>query len=685
MVKKRVGVLLLLMLAVAIVAAPSIDARRVGFYLDRATTNIPIYPLQLGYVYHRDFGLDLEMVGPQDIFYASDGNLYIADTGNNRILKVDKWGVLLGEFGSYETESLYKPQGVFVNKAGDVIVADTGNKRLVIFNADGTVKNVLEPPENVLLGDEFNYEPTKVIQDYRGYLYVVNADSYRGIMQLDANGGFRGFYGANKVGFSLKRLIINTFATESQKAKIARQLPTPHSNMYLHPSGYVYTTTQYDSTKQIKKLNIVGSDVYNTVTAKNNYGYTVVRSASGVNRPAFVDLTVNEKGIISAVDASNGLVYQYDDTQDLLLAFGSKGEEKGSFGYPSSIEGDEDGFLYVLDKDRNNVQVFRPTQFAMMIHTASELYSDGLYHEAAGPWQEVLKYNTNYGLAHRGLGMMHLKLEQFEEAAIEFRLAGDRQGYSDAFANIRYQYVKENFTIVVVGVLLAFIAIVLVIKGIKRLMHMPYEESNIVVQTLQMLLQVMFHPIEGFWQLKRNKRGMVSVSFAIMLMVFVVRVFNIQFLSYQLWSYYNAETANLLTEVIRILVMWGLWSVANYAVGAIAEGEAFFHDVLISTAYSMGPYLLFSWPLTLLSHILTRAELSWINFANQVIVVWCGILVVLGVQHTNNYEGKKTIVSVGVSIFTMLVIAGLIGLAYALTAHTVEFIREIIVEVAIRA
>ena len=119
--------------------------------------------------------------------------------------------------------------------------------------------------------------------------------------------------------------------------------------------------------------------------------------------------------------------------------------------------------------------------------------------------------------------------------------------------------------------------------------------------------------------------------------------------------------------------------------GAIAEGEAFFRDVVISSAYSMGPYLLFSWPLTLLSHILTRAELSWVNFANQVIVYWCGFLIVLGVQYTHNYDFKKTIVTVGASIFTMLVIAGLVGLAYALTAHTVEFIRELIIEVTIRA
>ncbi|HHW09442.1 MAG TPA: hypothetical protein GXX29_05665 [Firmicutes bacterium] len=680
---KTWALLLVMVFVMSLVVAPGVQARRVGFYFDRITTGIPIYPLQLGYVYHRDFGLDLEMDGPQDLFMASDGSLYIADTGNSRILKTDRWGKLLATYGSRETAQLNKPQGVFVNDKGEVIVADTGNKRVVIFHADGSVKSILRPPESVLLGNDFNYEPTKVIEDHRGYIYVVNADSYRGIMLLDGNGTFRGFFGANKVGFSLKRVLINMFATEAQKQKFARTLPTPHSNMYLHESGYIYTTTQYDKEKQIKKLNVVGEDVYNKVSEKNFYGFPVVRT--GIYRPAFVDLTVNEKGIISAIDAANGIVLQYDDTQDLLLAFGSKGEEKGSFGYPSSIVGDEDGFLYVLDKDRNNVQVFRPTQFAHMVHEASELYADGLYKEAAEPWREVLKYNTNYGLAHRGLGKMHLKLEEFDKALKEFRLAGDRQGYSDAYANIRYWYVKQNFSRVVFGIFLSLVLIALAIKGAKWVMNQEWEKSNIVVQTLQMLLLIMFNPAEGFWQLKRNNRGRVDVAVVLMVLVFVVRVFNIQATSYQLWASYNAETANLFNEVIRIFLMWALWCVANYAVGAIAEGEAFFKDVMMSSAYATGPYLFFSWPLTLLTHILTRSEKSWVDSANIALLWWCAILIVLGVQYTHNYEPKKTLATVGVSIFTMLVIAGLIGLAYALTMHTVEFVREVIIEVAIRA
>ena len=39
------------------------------------------------------------MDGPQDIFLAHDNTLYIVDTGNDRVLKVDLYGNKLAEFG----------------------------------------------------------------------------------------------------------------------------------------------------------------------------------------------------------------------------------------------------------------------------------------------------------------------------------------------------------------------------------------------------------------------------------------------------------------------------------------------------------------------------------------------------------------------------------------------------------
>lgn len=580
MVKRRVWAALVLVLVAAAFAGSVVEARRIGIYYQADIRRI--FPSQLGYVYHRDFGLDLEMDGPQDLFLAPDNTLYVVDTGNNRVIKTDLFGEKLAEFGPGSEAPLKKPQGVFVNEDGDVIVADTDNKRITIFNQDGSVKRVISQPENVLLGEDFHYQPTKVIQDRRGYLYVANSNDYRGLILMDALGGFRGFFAPNRVPFSMRRIIINMFATEAQKEKLSKTLPTPHSNMILDQFGYIYSSTVYDRVNQIKKLNSVGKDILN---ASGNlvYGYAFRRGSQAV-QPNFVDLTVNDKGVISALDSQNGWVYQYDQDRNLLLMFGGKGEEKGYFGYPSSITSDNDGYIFVLDKDRNNIQVFRPTQFAEMVHAASELYADGRYEEAADPWRLVLKYNTNYSLAHSGLGKAFMKLEEWEQARGEYRFAENRVGYSEAFGELRHDWVRANFGLTVLGIVALIGIVALAVKALSWVAKRPWNESGRFVQTLQMLLKVMFRPSEGFYELKRLERGSALVGAVLMLIMFAVRVFNIQFMSYQIASV-DPEDVSLMMEIGRIFGIWVLWGVANYGVGAIFEGEGFFRDVMMSAAY----------------------------------------------------------------------------------------------------
>jgi len=96
--------------------------------------------------------LTAQLSAPSGIAIDSDGNLYIADTGNNRIRRVDKKGIISTVIGSASGSSgdggpaalakLNAPQGVAVDSKGNVFVADTGNHliRMVTVVKDSTGK-----------------------------------------------------------------------------------------------------------------------------------------------------------------------------------------------------------------------------------------------------------------------------------------------------------------------------------------------------------------------------------------------------------------------------------------------------------------------------------------------------------------------------------------------------------------
>jgi len=77
--------------------------------------------------------------GPRGIDIGPDGNVYVTDTGNNRVQVFDAQGKFLRVFGSAGDGSgqLKEPVGIAVGADGEVYVADTWNHRIQVFHTSG--------------------------------------------------------------------------------------------------------------------------------------------------------------------------------------------------------------------------------------------------------------------------------------------------------------------------------------------------------------------------------------------------------------------------------------------------------------------------------------------------------------------------------------------------------------------
>jgi DNA-binding beta-propeller fold protein YncE len=460
-------------------AAPALADREYSWTLDKDAN-----PLTAPMPYVYDFEIDGmykpsgEFKNPADLFVDGAGHLWIADTGNNRIVEFDEQGTFLRELGTAEGEGqLNAPEGIFISDQGDIWVADRGNGRIVQFSQDGTFVRALGKPTSRILEQDQVYQPTKLVLDRRGYIYVLNGGGdYRGIFLLDSEGEFRGFFGANRLNFDIGRLLIRIFTTEEQKKQISKVLPTHHANLFLDPRGFVYTVSPLASQDQIKKLNAIGMDVYQP--GGMVFGEKERRENQIVN-PQFVDVTVDDQGIVSALDFNSGRIYQYDQSANLLAIFGGRGSERGKFELPQSLAVGRNGEMFVLDANRNNVQAFRPTEFATLLHSASRLYFEGKYEDAATAWQEVLRQDAFFELAHTGLGKAAFRRGDYVGAMKEYMIARNKDGYSQAFGEWRHDFLRANFAwvlpLVGFGV---WVLTTILSRTIRRLMNLNLSQSG---------------------------------------------------------------------------------------------------------------------------------------------------------------------------------------------------------------
>ena len=466
---KRVLTLALALLFLGLPTAQAVVGMD-AFVVDTDTTEqgdtfIPIPEAYEVYTTIKNLGDAGFMNHPEDIFIAPDDTVYVADGENNRVLQMTRDGVVLREITEGCGAALKKPRGVYVHPDGSIWIADTGNLRIVTLESDLTDRKEYVKPDSTLLGENFTFDVQKIFVANTGYIYALKGAN---LLTLDEANQFRGYLGADKVGFSLSRFLIRMFGSKSQIERTVKQEPASYSNFFIGADNMIYGILSNKNTAQIRKLNSVGTNTY----PEETYGFTLPDRTSGaenkVLEPTFADVTVEENGIITVVDRGTGLIYQYDQEGNLLCCFGGLGNTGGLFQIPISIDADSEGYLYVLDYQNNEITVFKPTHFIELVHEAVTLHGEGRYDEALGYWQRALEIDSNYALAHRGVAKIMGKQEDWESALRSYELAGDREGYSEAFSEYRHEYFRHHFLLVVVAVVVIAFVFVKLLALAKR-------------------------------------------------------------------------------------------------------------------------------------------------------------------------------------------------------------------------
>ncbi|MCL2126778.1 MAG: YIP1 family protein [Treponema sp.] len=629
-------------------------------------------PTQDGYLPDRNItGLGLK--SPENIAFGSNDILYIADTGNRRIVLFDcNSGSIVREINY---EGFRAPRGVFVTPDETLYVADSIAKAVFVFNPlDECIKTV-NAPRSIAFGDT-QFAPVRIGVDPRGSMYIIGEGVYSGIIHLSGEGEFLGFFASNKTTLTFAQFLQKIFFTERQKQGLLDRLPLTFSNVFVDLRGIVYSVSMgrdlARAGEAVKKHDMAGRNMLKTRTAMS-----------------LTDITVDRYGNIFTTSTQGFIQVNAPDGEGIFF-FGagllSMEDIAGWYSNLVSIAVSSQGHIWALDGEKAFLQSYTPTEYTRSIYLAQQLFNDGRYVEAGKEWNNVLRFNQMSVLAHNGMGKSWLYQQEYEKARYEFFVAGNREYFSQAFWETRNIWLLRNMSYILTALVILFGGLFILKKFDKRqAVRTALRDGRSAIMNAKYLNTILFafsvarRPLDSYYYLKRKEKGSLpgaAVNFLFFFAAYLIFRTSKGFIV----QYAEIEDMDFSVIIGGFIGLYLLFVICNYLVTSINDGDGGIADIFKLASYSMLPLSAALLAVTIISHIVTENEVFLLYFMLTGGFAWSAVLLWLGLQEVHGYSFSDTFKSlVFTAVFMLIALVVLFNMAILFNQFA-QFVEAIVRE-----
>ena len=306
---------------------------------------------------------------PDGIAVDTQGHLFIADAGDNHIRQVTLASGMItsvagggspGDGSQATTAALYRPQGVAVDAAGDVFIADTNNNRIREVNhATGVITTVAGNGIQGYAGDNGPAtaadlsNPDSVAVDAAGHLFIADAGNNR-IRAVNLTTGVITTVAGNGIG---------SYGGDNGQATAA-ELSDP-DGVAVDAAGHLFIADAYNS--RVREVNL-STNIITTVAGNGTSGY---RGDGGQGSAAELvvptGVAVDTAGHLFIADSCNSVVREINLSTGVIttvagvVGFGSYGGDNGqataaAMNIPTAVAVDAAGNLFIADSWNHRVR-----------------------------------------------------------------------------------------------------------------------------------------------------------------------------------------------------------------------------------------------------------------------------------------------------------------------------------------
>lgn len=618
--------------------------------------------------------VDVELNNPRDIFIDDNDSLYVLEEKRLIVFGSDNVEKLV-----LDENDLNKATGLFVDE-NHIYIADNGDGKVKIFGHDGTVEREIGIPKSKIYGKKSTFLPLKIAVNENQQLFVLSDGNTNGLVQLDIEGKFVGYFGRNNAITNIFQKIKEKVLKDTPLGNLIKVTPPSLHNMDIDKKGVVYVSSVGDLEEKVRRLNVASNNIFSKDPLDQGW-YERIE-----------DIAVNQDTVF-LLASDTGSIIMSDKHGERIGVFGSKTNNApvtGLFLSPIAIDIDSSNRVYVLDNSLNNIQIFEPTEFTKTIFEANKHYKAGEYEESKALWKEVLKTSPSNQLASKSMGLIERKAANYDDSLDYFSRANDKAGYSESFWELRRDFTTTYLGIILISLVALYFILLLYEKLLKQTKLMIAIKTKCAkfyhfsfIKDLKLLGKVMRKPNDIFYDIRAKDEVSVRNAGIILVLSLCCVVASKYIYSYLFYSGYK-ELINTFDIVINILVLLVLYMLSNFLITSIFDGEGKFRHIFIGTIYAFAPFFIFAIPIAVFTNALTLNEIFLVQLCN--VMMYLGVVILLLIMNieVHNYRFNESLKVLILTLFTMLVIV-IVGISlYALFNQLITFIYSIIKEVLVR-
>ncbi len=313
-----------------------------------------------------------QLNGPQGVAVDKSGNIYISDTNNNRVRIVTTNGIIntfagtgqvgsvgnFGDGGPANLAYLHLPGGLAIDSQGNIYIADTGDNTIREISTAGTINTIAGDGLPSYAGDTFPatsaelHSPEDVAVDSSGNVYIADTGNAY-IREITASTGIINFIaGDGSIGYSGDGALANVAGLDEPFA-IALDSANPPN---------VYFTEPEDG--RVREITTATGNI-NTVVGNGNLGFSgdgAAATAAMLHLPT--GLAIDSSGNLYIADSLNNRLRKVAGTTISTIAGSGALSYSGDGGAataaqlntPEAVAVDASGNVYIADTANNVVR-----------------------------------------------------------------------------------------------------------------------------------------------------------------------------------------------------------------------------------------------------------------------------------------------------------------------------------------